>query len=95
MAEGDQYTTKGFIGEYGLSFSSRGVTTNFEQLKEFDVTPYKSMPFDQLRTMAEETVKATMKKFHVVKEVYDMGFLGILEMLQCFDSESGFVKELC
>jgi hypothetical protein len=52
LAESDQYTNKGFIGDYGINFKSRTVTTNIEQLRSFDITPYKTMPFEQLQAEA-------------------------------------------
>lgn len=52
LAESDQYANKGFIGDYGINFQNRTVTTNIEQLRSFDVTPYKTMPFEQLQAEA-------------------------------------------
>lgn len=48
LAESDQYATKGFVGDYGNNFKNRTVTTNIDQLRDFDITPYKTMPFEKL-----------------------------------------------
>jgi len=46
LAEGDFYATKGFIGDYGTDFQKAKSAIGLSHLREFDVTPYKTMPFD-------------------------------------------------
>ena len=45
LAEGDDYEKKGFIIDYGAEFKNRFGYIGEDLLRDFDVKPYKTMPF--------------------------------------------------
>lgn len=45
MADGDDYKNKGFICDYGKEFK-RNSFCGVDRLREFDITPYKTMQFE-------------------------------------------------
>lgn len=57
LAPGDAYATKGFILDYGVDFKERVGLLDLNQLRKFDVTPYKDMHFKELKRTAEALVR--------------------------------------
>ena len=91
LAQSDEYATKGFIGDYGVDYKRKPINS-ITELRAFNVTPYKTMDFNQLKKLAESKVKITLQKYH--SNAIDMGHKSFFEVLHCFEDPPKWLCEI-